>query len=81
MYKEFIGEKVTFIVSTRANNVLEYTGTLLNETETSVELSNVSLSFLMLDYQKGIFGKNMNVYKDGIDKVVINKRSIISCNI
>ena len=80
MFKDLVGEKVTLIISTRADNILEYTGTVLSETEESVLLSNVTISFMMLNFQKGIFGNNMNIYKDDIDKVVLNKRYIISCN-
>ncbi|MBO4600833.1 MAG: hypothetical protein J5634_01190 [Bacilli bacterium] len=80
MFKDLVGEKVTLIISTRADNILEYTGTVLSETESSVLLSNVTISFMMLNFQKGIFGNNMNIYKENIDKVVLNKRYIISCN-
>ena len=80
MFKDLVGEKVTLIISTRADNILEYTGIVLSETEESVLLSNVTISFMMLNFQKGIFGNNMNIYKENIDKVVLNKRYIISCN-
>lgn len=80
MFKDLVGEKVTLIISTRADNILEYTGTVLSETESSILLSNVTISFMMLNFQKGIFGNNMNIYKENIDKVVLNKRYIISCN-
>lgn len=80
MFKELIGENVTLLISTRADNILEYTGTVLNESDDFVELSNVTISFMMLNFQKGIFGNNMNIYKEDIDKVVLNKRYIISIN-
>ena len=80
MYKDLIGEKVTIIVSSRGDNLLEYIGTLLSETEDMVELRNVNISYLMLNFQKGIFGGNINKYKENIDKVIINKRYIISCD-
>ena len=80
MFKELIGENVTLLISTRADNILEYTGTVLNESDDFVELSNVTISFMMLYFQKGIFGNNMNIYKEDIDKVVLNKRYIISIN-
>ena len=80
MFRELIGESVTLLISTRADNILEYTGTVLNESDDFVELSNVTISFMMLYFQKGIFGNNMNIYKEDIDKVVLNKRYIISIN-
>lgn len=80
MYKEFIGSSVTVVVSSRGNNVLEYTGTLSSENEESIILTNANISYLMLDFQKGFFGNSMNRYKEGLEKVVINKKYIISCN-
>ena len=80
MFKNLIGEKVTVMISSRGDNVLEYYGTLISENEESIELSNVDISIMMLNFQKGIFGSNINKYREGIDNVVINKRYIISCN-
>ena len=68
-------------VSSRGDNLLEYIGTIVAETENNIELKNVSISHLMLNFQKGIFGGNINTYKTNLDKVIINKRYIISCNI
>lgn len=80
MYKSLIGEKVTIVVSSRGDNLLEYIGTLHSENEDVVELKNVDISYLMLNFQKGIFGGNINKYKENLDKVIINKRYIISCD-
>ena len=80
MFKEFIGEKVNIVISSKGDNILEYYGTLTNESENAVELINVSISIMMLNYQKGIFGGNINKYKENIDKVIINKKYIISCD-
>ncbi len=80
MYKSLIGEKVTVIISSRGDHLLEYIGTLSSESDDSLELANVNIQYLMLNFQKGMFGGNMNVYKTNVDKVVINKRYIISCN-
>lgn len=80
MFKNLIGEKVTVMISSRGDNVLEYYGTLISENEESIELSNVYISIMMLNFQKGIFGSNINKYREDIDNVVINKRYIISCN-
>ena len=80
MYKSLIGEKVTVIISSRGDHLLEYIGTLSSESDDSLELTNVNIQYLMLNFQKGMFGGNMNVYKTNVDKVVINKRYVISCN-
>ena len=80
MFKSMMGEKVTIVVSSRGDNLLEYIGTLSNEDENTVELKNVDISHLMLSFQKGIFGNDMYKYKESVSSVVINKRYIISCN-
>lgn len=80
MYKSLIGEKVTVIISSRGDHLLEYIGTLSSESDDSLELANVNIQYLMLNFQKGMFGGNMNVYKTNVNKVVINKRYVISCN-
>lgn len=81
MFRNLIGEKVNILTSTRGEYVLEYFGTVLSENEEAVELANVDISIMMLNFQKGIFGGNMNKYKEAVKKVVINKKYIISCNI
>ena len=80
MFKDLIGEKVTIVVSSRGENLLEYIGTLVSENNETIELENVDISYLMLSFQKGIFGGNINKYKENLDKVIINKRYIISCD-
>ena len=80
MYKSLIGEKVTIVVSSRGDNLLEYIGTLHSESEDVVELKNVDISYLMQKKKKGIFGGNINKYKENLDSVIINKRYIISCD-
>ncbi len=80
MYKEFIGDMVTIVVSSRGDNLLEYIGTLLAENDDTLELANVDISYLMLNFQKGLFGGNIYKYKEGLDKVIINKKYIISCD-
>lgn len=80
MYKQLIGEKVTVVVSSKGDQILEYIGTLTNEGENTLELSDVNISYLMLNIQKGFFGGNVNKYKEDLEKVIINKRYIISCN-
>lgn len=80
MYRDLMGEKVTIVVSSRGDTILEYVGTLSNENEDAIELTNANISYLMLNFQKGIFGNNINKYKENVDKVIINKRYIISCD-
>ncbi len=80
MYNNLIGEKVTIVVSSRSDNLLEYIGVLSSESDDVVELKNVDISYLMLNFQRGIFGGNINKYKENLEKVIINKRYIISCN-
>ena len=80
MFKSLIGERVTVIISSRGDNLYEYVGTLSSESEEAIELSNVDISYLMLNFQKGIFGGDMSKYRENIDKVVINKRYVISCD-
>ena len=80
MYKSLIGERVTIVISSRGDNLLEYIGTLVSEEADVIELKNVDISYLMLSFQKGIFGGNINRYKENLDKVIINKRYIISCS-
>ena len=80
MYKSLVGEKVTVVVSSRGDNLLEYIGTLSSESDDVIELTNVDISYLMLNFQKGIFGGNINKYKQNLERVIINKRYIISCD-
>ena len=81
MFKEMIDKRVSIIISSRGDNLLEYVGVLQNETEDVIELTSVDISYLMLNFQKGIFGGNINKYKENINKVILNKRYIISCHL
>ena len=83
MYKSFVGEKVTVVVSSRGDNLLEYVGTLSNENEDAIELTNVDISYLMLSIQREVFGglaNNMRKYQENLERVIINKRYIIYCD-
>lgn len=80
MYKALVGEKVTVVVSSRGDNLLEYIGILSSENDDAIELTNVDISYLMLNFQKGIFGGNVNKYQENLEKVIINKRYVISCD-
>ena len=80
MFDELIDERVTLVVASKGDTILEYVGTINSEDEETVELINADISYLMLNFQKGIFGGNINRYKENLDKVIINKKYIISCN-
>ena len=80
MFSSLLGERVTVVVASRGDQILEYVGVLEKEENEAITLSDVDISYLMLSFQKGIFGRDMNKYKEGLEKVIINKRHIISCN-
>lgn len=80
MYKEFIGQQVTVLVATRGDNVLEYTGTISDESNETLTMTNTDIGYLLLNFQKGFFGNNIGKYKENVSKIVINKRHILSCN-
>ena len=80
MFSSLLGERVTVVVASRGDQILEYVGVLEKEVDEAITLSDVDISYLMLSFQKGIFGKDMNKYKEGLERVIINKRHIISCN-
>lgn len=79
MYKDLINERVTVLVATRGDIVLEYEGTLTEENDTEIVLNDASIATMLMSVQVSVFGKNMNKYREDIDKVVINKKYIISC--
>ena len=79
MYKDLINEKVTVLVATRGDVVLEYEGTLTEENDTEIVLNDASIATMLMSIQVSMFGKNMNKYREDIDKIIINKKYIISC--
>ena len=52
----------------------------MTKTVATITMTNTDICYLMLNFQKGIFGGNINKYKENLDKVIINKRYIISCD-
>lgn len=80
MFKDLINLEVEIIVSSRAETLLEYSGVLCEENDRFVKLKDVSINFAMLNFQKNIFGGNMNIYKQNIGEVILNKEYVISCN-
>lgn len=81
MYSEFINKEVIVIVSSRAENVLEYIGLLCEENSNSIKLKNASINVGMLNFQKNIFGGNIGGYQQNIEEIIINKNYIISCSV
>lgn len=79
MYKDLINERVTVLVATRGDVVLEYEGTLIEENDTEIVLNDASIATMLMSVQVSMFGKNMTKYREDIDKIVINKKYIISC--
>ena len=81
MYKDFVGSRVTLVVSSRSENLLEYEGDFIEENDDTIVLANVNIYYLMLNFQKGLFGGNIFKYKENLVKVILNKKYIISCDV
>lgn len=79
MYKDLINDRVTVLVATRGDVVLEYEGTLTEENDSEIVLNNASIATMLMSVQVSMFGKNMTKYREDIDKIIINKKYIISC--
>ena len=79
MYKDLINERVTVLVATRGDVVLEYEGLLTEENDTEIVLNDASIATMLMSVQVSMFGKNMTKYREDIDKIIINKKYIISC--
>ena len=79
MYKDLINERVTVLVATKGDVVLEYEGTLTEENDTEIVLNDASIATMLMSVQVSMFGKNMTKYREDIDKIIINKKYIISC--
>ena len=79
MYKDLINERVTVLVATRGDIVLEYEGILTEENDTEIVLNDASIATMLMSVQVSMFGKNMTKYREDIDKIIINKKYIISC--
>ena len=80
MYKSLMGSIVNVIVGSRAEYLLEYNGKLINETDTTIELNDVTVSYLLPQFQKGLFGSEITKFKENVATIVINKQYIISCD-
>lgn len=80
MYKNLIGSNVNVIVGSRAEYLLEYCGRLVSETDTTIELNDVEVSYLLPQFQKGLFGSGIAKFKEEVKTIIINKQYIISCD-
>ena len=80
MFKSMIGERVTVVVASRGDNLLEYVGFLSSESEDAIELTDVDVAYLAVSIQRAFGAANMGKYKDNLNKVIINKRYVISCD-
>jgi hypothetical protein len=78
--KEFIGEQVFLVVTTKAGHFLEYYGIVEAEDKESVTLKDVIINFGAHSYQTKIVNASIVQYKQNIDKAVVNKEYIVSCN-
>ena len=79
MYKDLINDRVTVLVATRGDVVLEYEGTLTEENDTEIVLNDASIATMLMSVQVYKKKKNMTKYREDIDKIIINKKYIISC--
>ncbi|MBO4245435.1 MAG: hypothetical protein J5892_01690 [Bacilli bacterium] len=78
MFQGLVGKRVNILVSTRGEMLLEYHGLLVEEKEDAIILENTEIRMMMLNFQKGIFGNNINRYKEDISRIVVNKKYVIS---
>ena len=79
MYKDFIGKKVTVIITTYGDNLLEYNGYLMNEDDDNLILSNVDMGLVMYKVQRSVFGSGISEYKQSVPKATVNKKYIVTC--
>ena len=80
MFNSMINCQVEVIVSSHAETILEYIGILVEDDNNFIKLKNVTINYAMLNFQKSIFGGNINSYRNNIKEVILNKNYIISCN-
>ena len=49
MYNFNVGERISVVASSRGDNLLEYVGTFIRETDEIIELENVEIGYLLLN--------------------------------
>lgn len=79
MYNEFLNNDVTVFVSPRTEQFLEYKGFLESENEDTITLRNASIKFAMVNFQKNMFGGGISTMAENIERIIINKKYIMSC--
>lgn len=80
MYKKLMNKPVNVLVASRGDVILEYFGTIVEETETTLKLENVNINYAALNYQKSLLGNGITVFKQNLRETIINKEYIISVN-
>lgn len=83
MYSELIGRKVTVIIFVGNEKIMKYDGILASQSEEEILLQDASFEMLIGDYARSLTSSLMGTtnieYMKNIDRVIINKRYIISC--
>lgn len=79
MYNSFINNEVVVLVSSRTDQMWEYTGLLSDVDENVLKLKNVEISQAMLNFQKNMFGASVGSYKQNVEEIIVNKKYIIAC--
>ena len=81
MYKHLMNKSANVLVASRGDVILEYFGTIVEETDKTLKLENVNINYAALNYQKSLLGSAITVFKTNLAESTINKEYIISVNI
>lgn len=88
MYKNFIGKDVEIIICTRTDQLLEYTGKLVEVSNEELLLEDAMVNFSLTEAAKNasalnarVFGGNATILKSHVASLVLNKEYIISCHL
>ncbi len=80
MFESLIRDKVTVDVTEGGGKLLQYVGILVSESDDAIELSNVDIFYLTKVFINSWSREELQKYKSGLNKVIINKRYVISCD-
>ncbi len=80
MYNEFLNNNVTVFVSPRTEHFLEYKGFLESENNDTITLKNASIKLALINFQRNVFGGGMSTMAENIERIIINKKYIMSCH-
>ena len=78
MYKHLMNKSANVLVASRGDVILEYFGTIVEETDKTLKLENVNINYAALNYQKSLLGNGITVFKTNLAEATINKEYIIS---